>query len=171
MNPQVATLHSQNGRTVKEKITPCFYFNGNAEEAVNFYVSLLDNSRIVETTYYGPGAPMPAGAVMTIQFELQNRRFMAINGGPDFQFTPAISMVAYCDTQEQLDHLWDSLSNAGATMACGWLTDRFGISWQIVPAILPDLMAAGGDTSNRVMQALWGMVKLDIGELQRAAKA
>ncbi len=85
---------------MKDKISPCFYFDGNAEEAVNFYVSLLKNSRVIETTYYGPGAPMPEGAVMTIQFELQDRRFMAINGGPDFRFSPAISMVVYCDTQE-----------------------------------------------------------------------
>ncbi len=156
---------------MKDKITPCFYFDGTAQEAVSFYVSLLKNSRVVETTHYGPGAPLPQGTVMTIQFELQDRRFMAINGGPDFKFSPAISMVAYCDTQEELDHLWDGLAEGGATMACGWLTDRFGVSWQIVPSILPGLMAGDDEKSNRVMQALWGMVKLDIAALQQAAEA
>ncbi len=154
---------------MNDKITPCFYFDGNAEEAVNFYVSLHGDSRVIETTYYGPGAPMPEGAVMTIQFELQDRRFMAINGGPEFKFSPAISMVAYCDTQAELDQLWDRLSERGTTLACGWLTDRFGVSWQIVPSILPELMAGGGEKSNRVMQALWGMIKLDINALQQAA--
>ena len=139
-----------------DKITPCFCFDGNAEEAANFYVSLLENSRVIETTYYGPGAPMPQGVVITIQFELQDRRFMAINGGPDFKFSPAISMVAYCDTQEELDQLWDRLSAGGATMACGWLTDRFGVSWQIVPSILPELMAGDAEKANRVMQSLLG---------------
>jgi predicted 3-demethylubiquinone-9 3-methyltransferase (glyoxalase superfamily) len=156
---------------MKDKITTCFYFDGNAEEAVDFYVSLLPNSRVVEKTFYGPGAPLPAGTAMTIQFELQQRAYMAINGGPDFQFSPAISLVAYCDTQEELDQLWDGLADGGATMACGWLTDRFGISWQIVPAILPELMAGDAEQCNRVMQALWGMVKLDIQALQQANEA
>ena len=154
---------------MKDKITPCFYFTGNAEEAVNHYVSLLKNSRIIETTYYGPETPLPAGEVMTIQFELQDRAFMAINGGPAFEFSPAISLVAYCDTQEELDGLWESLVAGGSSMACGWLTDRFGVSWQIVPTILPKLMAGDSEQSNRVMQALWGMVKLDIAALQQVA--
>ncbi len=153
-----------------DKITPCFFFHGNAEEAVNFYVSVLERSRVIETTHYGAGAPMPEGVVMTIQFELQGRQFMAINGGPDFKFSPAISLVAYCDNQQELDRLWDGLSAGGAPMACGWLTDRFGISWQVVPTILPELMALGGEKANRVMQALWGMVKLDIDALQQAAE-
>ena len=107
---------------------------------------------------------------MTIQFELQGRKFMAINGGPDFQFSPAISMVAYCDTQEQLDDLWDSLSDGGKTMACGWLTDRFGISWQIVPSSLPALMSGDTEQAHRVVRALWDMIKLDIAALKKAAQ-
>ncbi len=152
-------------------ITPCFWFDGNAEEAINFYASLFTNSKIVATSRYGEGAPLPAGTVMTISFELQGRPFMAINGGPQFQFSPAISLMVNCETQEEIDHLWNELSAGGETQACGWLRDRFGLSWQIVPAVLSELMTGDAETSSRVVQALWGMVKLDIAALRRAAEA
>ena len=153
-----------------DKIVTCFFFNGNAEEAVGFYVSLLPDSRFLQTTRYPAGAPAPEGSVMTIEFELQGRPFMAINGGPDFTFSPAISLVAYCDTQQELDRLWDALLEGGAPMACGWLTDRFGVAWQIVPTALPGLMAGDAQCVERVMHALWGMVKLDLVALERAAE-
>lgn len=152
-------------------ITPCFWFDGNAEEAIHFYTSLFTDSNIVATSRYGEGAPLPAGTVMTISFELQGRPFMAINGGPQFQFSPAISLMVNCETQEEIDHLWNELSAGGETQACGWLRDRFGLSWQIVPAVLAELMTGDAESSSRVMQALWGMVKLDIAALRRAAEA
>lgn len=155
---------------MQDKITPCFWFEGNAEEAVNFYTSLFPDSRIVATSHYGDGAPLPAGTVMTIHFELQGRSFMAINGGPQFQLTPAISMMASCETQEEIDDLWDRLSAGGEKQQCGWLRDRFGLSWQVVPSILPELMTGDAKRSSRVMQALWGMVKLDIEALKKAAE-
>jgi len=154
---------------MQDKITPCFWFNGNAEEAVNFYTLVFSESRVVATSRYGESAPLPAGTVMTISFELQGRSFLAINGGPQFQFSPAISMMVNCDTQAEIDRLWDELSQGGQTLQCGWLTDRFGVSWQIVPAILPKLMKGDAEKSSRVMQALWGMEKLDIEALQQAA--
>ena len=153
-----------------DKITPCFWFDGTAQEAVDFYVSLFEDSRITSTSYYGEGAPLPAGTLMAIWFELGGRSFMAINGGPEFQLTPAISMSASCDTQEEIDRLWDGLSEGGSTQECGWLTDRFGVSWQIVPTILDELISGDPARSARVMQALWGMVKLDIATLKQAAE-
>lgn len=152
----------------RDKVVTCLTFEGSPEEAVRFYVSLFDDSRVVETTYYGEGAPKPAGEVMTMQFDLQGRRFMAIHGGPEFPFSPGISLVAYCDTQEELDRVWDALCDGGAPMACGWLTDRFGVAWQIVPSVLPELMAGDRARADRVMQALWGMVKLDLRALEEA---
>ena len=154
---------------MQDKITPCFWFDGNAQEAIDFYTTLFADSRIVATSYYGEGAPLPAGTVMTIAFELRGRSFLAINGGPQFQFSPAISMMVSCDTQQEIDDLWDQLSQGGETQQCGWLTDRFGLSWQIVPSILSSLMTGDAQRSSRVMQALWGMVKLDIEALKQAA--
>lgn len=153
-----------------DKVIPCIWFDGTAEEAVNFYVSLFADSRITATSFYGEGAPLPAGSVMTIEFELQGRSFMAINGGPQFELTPAISMMVNCETQQEIDDLWDKLSEGGETQACGWLKDRFGLSWQIVPAVLSELMTGDAERSSRVMQALWGMVKLDIEALKQAAE-
>jgi predicted 3-demethylubiquinone-9 3-methyltransferase (glyoxalase superfamily) len=154
---------------MRDKITPCFWFGGTTEEAVHFYISLFNDSRIVATSHYGEGAPLPAGTVMTIEFELQGRSFMAINGGPQFQLTPAISMMVSCDSQQEIDELWEGLSRGGETQQCGWLRDRFGVSWQIVPSILSELMTGDAERSSRVMQALWGMEKLDIKALQQAA--
>lgn len=156
---------------MQDKITPCFWFDGNAEEAVSFYTSIFTESRVVATSRYGEGAPLPAGTVMTISFELQGRSFLAINGGPQFQFSPAISMMVSCETQQEIDHLWKELSQGGQPLQCGWLTDRFGVSWQIVPAILSELMTGDAEKSSRVMQALWGMEKLIIEELQQAAES
>jgi predicted 3-demethylubiquinone-9 3-methyltransferase (glyoxalase superfamily) len=153
-----------------QPITPCFWFDGTAEEAINFYVSLFPDSKIVASSRYGEGAPLPAGTLMTMSFELQGRPFIAINGGPQFQFSPAISMMVHCDTQAEIDRLWERLSEGGETQACGWLRDRYGVSWQIVPSILSELMTGAPDRSNRVMQALWGMVKLDIAQLEKAAR-
>ena len=150
---------------------PCLWFDGNAEEAVSFYTSLFADSIVVSTSHYGEGAPMPAGTVMTITFTLRGRPFLAINGGPQFQFSPAISMMVTCQSQQEIDDFWEKLSHGGETQQCGWLRDRFGVSWQIVPEILPELMAGDAKKSNRVMQAWWGMEKLDIEALKQAAKS
>ena len=151
-------------------ISPCFWFNGNAEEAVEFYLSVFCDSEIVSVTRYGEEAPLPAGTPMTIRFAIQGRNYMAINGGAHFQFSPAISMMAHCDSQEELDDLWNKLSDGGTTQSCGWLTDRFGVSWQIVPTVLDELMQLPEEKSSKVMTALWGMGKLDISTLKAAAK-
>jgi predicted 3-demethylubiquinone-9 3-methyltransferase (glyoxalase superfamily) len=155
---------------MKNDITPCFWFDGNAKEAVEFYVSLFDASRVVSTNYYGEGGPMPAGTVLTVAFELRGRPFLALNGGPQYQFSPAVSMTAYCDTQEEIDTLWDQLCEGGQPQQCGWVSDRFGLTWQVVPSILPELMARDAATANRVMQAFLPMVKLDIETIKRAAQ-
>ena len=168
--PATLTIPSTTRSPMQNKITPCFWFDGNAEEAVTFYTSLFAASRIVAVSHYGEGAPMPAGAVMTMTFELQGRPFMAINGGPQFQFSPAISMMVNCESQHEIDELWDELSQGGEPQQCGWLRDRFGVSWQIVPTMLAELMTGDAEKSNRVMQALWNMDKLDIEGLRRAAE-
>ena len=154
---------------VVQKITPCLWFNGNAEEAVNHYVEIFENSRIGHVSRYGKGQHMPESTVLTIMFELAGQQFMALNGGVQFPFTEAISLSVSCDTQAEIDHFWDRLTAGGKPVQCGWLKDKFGLSWQIVPAMLADLMSSGEpERANRVMTALLGMVKLDIAALQRA---
>jgi predicted 3-demethylubiquinone-9 3-methyltransferase (glyoxalase superfamily) len=155
------------------KISPFLWFNDNAEEAVRHYVSVFDDAEITETTRYGEGSPGPVGQVMTISFELHGEEFIVLNGGPQFQFTPAISFVVYCDDQAEVDRLWDQLSEGGQTSQCGWLQDRFGVSWQIVPRVLQELLRGGGDEARarRVMTTMLAMEKLEIKPLEDAYNA
>src|SRR6187397_2941521 len=138
-----------------QKITPFLWFESHAEEAVNFYLSIFKNSRIVNTTQYGDGAPQPKGSVMTISFELEGQKFMAINGGPYVKFNDAISFVVNCDTQAEIDEFWKRLTDGGQEVQCGWLKDKYGVTWQIVPSILGELLTSGDSAkSQRVMAAL-----------------
>jgi len=153
-----------------QKITPCLWFDGQAKEAAKFYVSLFDDGRIIDVLRWGEGGHAPAGSVLTVTFELAGQRFIALNGGPNFKFTPAISMMILCKDQAELDVKWEQLlSGGGAPMECGWLTDRFGMSWQVTPfdleAMLKDPDAA---KAGRAMAAMMTMVKLDFAELRRA---
>jgi predicted 3-demethylubiquinone-9 3-methyltransferase (glyoxalase superfamily) len=158
--------------TVTQKITPFLWFDNNAEEAVNFYVSVFKNSKVGEIARYGDSGPGPKGSVMTAAFELEGQKFVALNGGPQFKFTEAISFVVNCDTQEEIDYFWEKLSaDGGQEVQCGWLKDKYGLSWQIVPTILPQLISGDPKRSNRVMQALMQMKKLDIAELRAADEA
>jgi predicted 3-demethylubiquinone-9 3-methyltransferase (glyoxalase superfamily) len=154
-----------------QKITPFLWFNDQAEEAANFYVSIFRNSKVVTVTRYGDTGPGPKGSVMTASFELDGHDFVALNGGPHFTFTPAISFVVTCDTQQELDMFWEKLSAGGdpAAQQCGWLKDKFGLSWQIVPSIMHSLMT--GPNADRVMKALMPMKKLDIATLKKASEA
>jgi predicted 3-demethylubiquinone-9 3-methyltransferase (glyoxalase superfamily) len=159
-----------------QKITPFLWFDTQAEEAAKFYTSLFKGSRIVGTTYYSAEAAKasgrPEGSVMTVEFELSGQRFTALNGGPIFKFTEALSLVVHCDTQEEIDHFWRGLTaGGGEEVECGWLKDKFGLSWQVVPRILMELLL-GKDpgTSSRVMAALLTMKKIDIEPLRRAAE-
>ena len=151
------------------KFTTCLWFNDNAEEAVKFYLSVFKNSKVLITTRYGKKAPMPEGSVLTIKFQMEGQDFLALNGGPTFTFSEAISFIVNCETQQEIDEFWAKLSDGGTVQQCGWLKDKFGVSWQIVPAELNELLQ-GSDTerSNRVMQALMQMVKLDIEKLKIA---
>jgi predicted 3-demethylubiquinone-9 3-methyltransferase (glyoxalase superfamily) len=153
-----------------QKPFPCLWFESQAEEAANFYTSIFENSRIVSVSRYGEGMPLPAGTVLVVNFELNGQEFMALNGGPEFSFSPAISFVVNCETQEEVDHLWDKLTAAGgAEEMCGWLKDKFGVSWQIVPTVLGELMAdEDSEKVQCVTDALLQMRKLDIAELRRA---
>lgn len=152
-----------------QKITPFLWFDGNAEEAVNFYVSIFPQSRIVSMSRYGEAGPGPKGQVMSATFELVGQRFMALNGGPHFKFTEAISFFVNCETQAELDALWTKLLQGGKAQQCGWLKDPFGLSWQIVPSMLgPMLQDKDPARSKRVMQAMLKMVKLDIKALKGA---
>lgn len=152
-----------------QKITPFLWFDTQAEEAMNFYVSVFKNSRVGSVTRYGAAGPGPEGSVMTCTFELEGQEFVALNGGPHYAFTPAISFVVNCSTQDEVDELWQKLSAGGNPVQCGWLTDRFGVSWQIVPSVLGKLLNDPDPAkSQRVMQAMLGMIKLDLAALQRA---
>jgi predicted 3-demethylubiquinone-9 3-methyltransferase (glyoxalase superfamily) len=156
-----------------QKITTFLWFNDNAEEAANFYTSTFKNSRITSASRYGEGAPGKAGSVMTIAFEIEGQQFTALNGGPHFKFTEAISLVVHCENQEEIDYYWEKLTSGGGQEGqCGWLKDQFGLSWQVVPAALSKLVG-GGDAarSGRVMGALMKMKKLDIAALQAAGDA
>lgn len=157
-------------------ITPCLWFDNEAEEAARFYVSVFPDSTIHRISCYGEEGHdvhgQQAGSVMTVDFELRGRPFVALNGGPHFQFSEAISFQISCETQDEIDYYWDSLGQAGRVQQCGWLKDRFGLSWQVVPSILPDLMTASGpEAAERVMRVMLQMRKLDIGQLQAAASA
>jgi predicted 3-demethylubiquinone-9 3-methyltransferase (glyoxalase superfamily) len=154
-----------------QKITTFLWFDNNAEEAVQFYCSIFKNSRIVNTTRYGDSGAGPKGTVMTVDFELDGQRFAALNGGPIFKFTEAISLVVNCEKQEEIDYFWEKLSSEGGQQVeCGWVKDKYGLSWQIVPATLFDELFQGGDSqTDRVMRAVMTMKKLDIEELKKAA--
>lgn len=152
------------------RISTCLWFDANAEEAVAFYRSVFgDDMRVVGTTRYGQTGPGPEGSVLTIEFRLRGRDFIALNGGPMFKFSEAISISVSCATQAEIDDLWGRLLEGGAAQQCGWLKDRFGLSWQIVPAALGDMMRDGDPRrADRVMRAVLGMVKLDIAALRAA---
>jgi predicted 3-demethylubiquinone-9 3-methyltransferase (glyoxalase superfamily) len=153
-----------------QQITPCLWFDENGEEAARFYVSVFPNSRIVEVTRYGEANPSQEGTVMTVSFELQGQSFVALNGGPQYTFSEAISFMVSCETQEEVDEYWSRLCEGGEEGPCGWLKDRFGVSWQVVPTALPRLLTQTDQaTSQRVMRAMMSMGKLDIAELERAA--
>jgi predicted 3-demethylubiquinone-9 3-methyltransferase (glyoxalase superfamily) len=152
-----------------QKIYPMLWFENQAEEAANFYASLFPNSKVTDVSRYGPEGPGPEGSAMVVAFELDGQQFTALNGGPMFKFTEAVSFVVPCDTQAEIDRLWGALSAGGEEQQCGWLKDRFGLSWQIVPAQLGELMGSPDPEANRrVTQALFRMVKLDLAELQKA---
>lgn len=154
-----------------QKIQTCLWFDRNAEEAVNHYVSIFKDSRILHVSRYGKNAPMPEGTVMVVIFQLDGEELMALNGGPKFKFTEAISLNVKCETQAEVDELWERLSAGGSKGQCGWLKDRFGLSWQIVPTALPKLMTeCTPEQQQRVMQAMMQMTKIDIAQLQAAAK-
>ena len=152
------------------KITPFLWFDNNAEEAVQFYTSIFKDSKILETSRYGDAGPGPKGTVMTMKFELNGQAFIALNGGPHFKFTEAISFVVNCETQKEIDEYWAKLTAGGTDVQCGWLTDKFGLSWQIVPTILGQLMQnKDPEKVKSVTQAFMKMVKMDIEALKRAA--
>ena len=152
-----------------QKITPFLWFDTEAEEAANHYVSLLPNSRITDVTRYSAAGPGPEGSVMTVAFELSGQRFVALNGGPLFRFTEAVSFVINCETQDEVDRLWEQFSDGGEKGECGWLKDRYGLSWQIVPEGLVELVTdADPERSKRATEAMLRMTKLDINELRRA---
>ena len=152
-----------------QKITPFLWFDDKAEEAVDFYTSIFKNSKTISISRYGDAGPGPKGAVMVAKFQIEGQEFMALNGGPTFTFSPAISFVVNCKSQEEVDELWEKLSEGGAKSQCGWLTDKFGLSWQIVPTVLGELMQDKDPVkTNRVMAALLQMTKLDIEGLRKA---
>jgi predicted 3-demethylubiquinone-9 3-methyltransferase (glyoxalase superfamily) len=152
-----------------QKIATCLWFNGQAEEAANFYTGVFRNSRIVEVLRHGDAGPGPKGSVLLVSFELDGVEFLALNGGSAFTFSPATSHFVKCETQAEVDAYWEKLLEGGAPMECGWLTDRFGVSWQIVPTALPRMLHdADPVKSARVMRAMMTMVKLDIAGLERA---
>jgi predicted 3-demethylubiquinone-9 3-methyltransferase (glyoxalase superfamily) len=151
-------------------ITTCLWFDTEGEEAANFYTSLIPNSRIVAVKRYGEAGPRPAGTVMTVSFELDGREFLALNGGPQYTFTEAISFQISCESQEEVDTYWAALTDGGEEGPCGWLKDKFGVSWQVVPKRLIDLLNdPDRDRSQRVMGAMMQMKKIQIDELERAA--
>ncbi len=152
-----------------QKITPFLWFDHQAEEAAAFYTSVFPNSRIVKMNRYGEAGPGPAGSAMTVEFQLEGQTFTALNGGPHFKFTEAISFVVNCQTQEEVDAYWEKLSAGGAEVECGWLKDKFGLSWQIVPTVLPELLSdPDPQKTGRVMKAVLSMKKLDIRALRQA---
>lgn len=153
-----------------QKIAPCLWFDGNADDAAKFYTSVFSNSRIATTMHYTDAGPGPAGKVLAVTFEIEGQEFMALNGGPQFQFTPAISLFVHCASQEEVDRYWTKLiEGGGSPWQCGWLKDRFGVSWQIVPDALPEMLRDPDHAkASRVMAAMMKMVKLDIAQLEAA---
>jgi predicted 3-demethylubiquinone-9 3-methyltransferase (glyoxalase superfamily) len=155
-----------------KKIVPCLWFDTEAEEAMNFYTSVFKNSKKGEIMRWGEGGHRPAGTVLTASFELNGQEFLALNGGPQFKFTEAVSFQVPCDSQDEVDYYWDKLmEGGGAPSQCGWLKDKFGLSWQVFPTILPKLLSDPDRAkADRVMQAMMQMVKIDVAAIEQAAK-
>ena len=152
-----------------QKISPFLWFDGNAEEAVNFYVSIFKDSKILNLSRYGEAGPGPKGSVMSATFQLHGQEFIALNGGPHFKFTPAISFFVHCQTQEEVDELWEKLSAGGRKDRCGWLTDKYGLSWQIIPDVLGKMLNdPDREKSKRVMTAMLQMDKIEVKKLEQA---
>ncbi|MCY1045309.1 VOC family protein [Corallococcus sp. bb12-1] len=159
--------------SVPQKIVTCLWCNNNAEEVVGFYTSIFKDSKVLRVARHTEAGPGPKGSVLTIEFELAGQRFLALNGGPQFPYTEAISLSVSCETQAEVDDLWDKLiANGGKPVQCGWLKDRFGLSWQIVPTVMPEFLQDPDEAKrDRVMRAMMKMVKLDIAALKQAAEA
>ena len=154
-----------------QKITPFLWFDGKAEEAMNFYVSVFKNSKVVRVSRYGEAGPGPKGTVMSATFQLDGQDFFALNGGPQFAFTPAISFFVNCETQQEVDEMWERLSEGGKKERCGWLKDRYGLSWQIIPSVLGKMLQdPDAERAKRVMQAMLQMDKIDIERLKQACE-
>ena len=152
-----------------QRITPCLWFDNQAEEAASFYTSIFKNSRVVSMMRYGEGGPGPAGTVMTVTFQLDGQEFIALNGGPHFTFSPAISFFVNCETQDEVDRLWTKLSARPEDEQCGWLKDKYGVSWQIVPTVLGEMLQdTDPEKSKRVTEAMFQMKKIDIAVLKQA---
>jgi predicted 3-demethylubiquinone-9 3-methyltransferase (glyoxalase superfamily) len=157
---------------IMNKITPCLWFDTEGEEAARFYTDIFDNSKIVQISHYGSAGPRPEGMVMTVDFILDGQPFVALNGGPDFRFNEAVSFQVNCESQDEVDRLWAALGDGGEEGPCGWLKDRFGVSWQIIPTVLDELINdPDTERAQRAMTAMLGMGKLDVAELLRAADA
>jgi predicted 3-demethylubiquinone-9 3-methyltransferase (glyoxalase superfamily) len=159
--------------TIKQKITPCLWFDTEAEEAAKFYTSIFDNSRIKHVARYGKAGRevhrKEPGSVMVVEFEINGQSFVALNGGPQFKFNEAVSFQVMCDTQQEIDYFWSKLTEGGQEGPCGWLKDRYGVSWQVVPSVVPQMMTdASSGRSDRAMDALMQMKKPDLATLQRA---
>ena len=153
------------------KIALCLWFDGQAEEAMNHYLSLFERSKPLSVSRYGKGMPMPEGSVMVASFELDGQEIMALNGGPMFKFTEALSMLVHCDSQAEVDHFWNGLVEGGTPSRCGWLKDRFGVSWQIIPRAMGEMMSGSDKArSGRVMQAMMTMSKIDIAAIEAARR-
>jgi predicted 3-demethylubiquinone-9 3-methyltransferase (glyoxalase superfamily) len=159
------------GGRIMQKITPCLWFDTEGEEAANFYTSVFKNSKILDVSRYGDAGPRPAGTVMTVTFELDGQEFIALNGGPEFKFNEAVSFQVNCETQEEVDEFWNTLSEGGEPGPCGWLKDKYGVSWQIIPTALTELISdPDAEKSQRAMKAMLEMGKIDIETLKRAAE-
>jgi len=157
---------------IMQKITPCLWFDTQGEEAANFYTSVFKNSRITDISRYGEAGPRPAGTVMTVAFELDGQPFVALNGGPEFTFNEAVSFQINCANQDEVDHYWNSLTEGGQEGPCGWLKDKFGVSWQVVPTALSELLNdPDPGRSQRAMKAMLQMGKIDIETIRKAADA
>jgi predicted 3-demethylubiquinone-9 3-methyltransferase (glyoxalase superfamily) len=154
-----------------QKVVTCLGFNNNAEEAINFYTSIVKDSKILTVSRNGDAGPGPKGSLLAATFMLDGQEFMALNGGPQFRFSVGMSIMVRCDTQAEIDELWESLLEGGQEVQCGWLTDKFGVSWQIIPRALGEWMSGGPAKAQSVMQALLKMKKLDIAKLKQAYEA
>ncbi|MGI8677027.1 MAG: VOC family protein [Nocardioidaceae bacterium] len=153
-----------------QKITPCLWFDTEGEEAAKFYTSIFENSRILDISHFGDAGPRPAGTVMTVSFELEGQEYLALNGGSEFRFNESVSFQVHCETQEEVDRFWNILTDGGEEGPCGWLKDKYGLSWQIIPTVLPELLGdPDPEKSQRAMKAMLDMKKIDINALRKAA--